>query len=73
MIHSSRFKGLKILIKLNFSGCWHIDHHQTTSNRPQPGLYGDYNCDSPWSLLESATQAMKSRQGDNVEFVLWTG
>lgn len=30
-------------------------------------------CDSPWTLLESATQAMKSRQGDNVEFVLWTG
>ncbi|KAL5291313.1 SMPDL3B family protein [Megaselia abdita] len=38
-----------------------------------PGRYGDYMCDSPYSLLESATLAMKSRQGDNVEFILWTG
>jgi len=53
-------------------GCWHTEHHQSTSNR-QPGRYGDYLCDSPWSLLESATQTMRSKQGDNVEFVLWTG
>ncbi|XP_031639378.1 acid sphingomyelinase-like phosphodiesterase 3b isoform X2 [Contarinia nasturtii] len=54
--------------------CWHMDqHHQTNSVNSKPGRFGDYMCDSPWSLLESATQAMKSRQGDNVEFVLWTG
>ncbi|XP_037906380.1 acid sphingomyelinase-like phosphodiesterase 3b isoform X3 [Hermetia illucens] len=52
--------------------CWHSEHHSTSSNRA-PGRFGDYLCDSPWSLLESATLAMKSRQGDNVEFVLWTG
>lgn len=53
------------------AGCWHSEHHQ--SNSRSPGHYGDYLCDSPWSLLESATQAMKDKQGDNVEFVLWTG
>lgn len=50
-----------------------MDHRQTNSPTHPPGHFGDYLCDSPWSLLESATQAMKSRQGDNVEFVLWTG
>lgn len=55
------------------TGCWHMDQHQTNSANPPPGRFGDYMCDSPWSLIESATQAMKSRQGDNVEFVLWTG
>lgn len=50
-----------------------MEHHQTNSANPPPGRFGDYMCDSPWSLIESATQAMKSRQGDNVEFVLWTG
>uniref|UniRef100_A0A6B2E4C8 Putative acid sphingomyelinase 4 n=1 Tax=Phlebotomus kandelakii TaxID=1109342 RepID=A0A6B2E4C8_9DIPT len=53
--------------------CWYNEHHQASSSRSVPGRFGDYNCDSPWSLLESATQAMRSRQGDNVEFVLWTG
>ncbi|XP_055608615.1 acid sphingomyelinase-like phosphodiesterase 3b [Uranotaenia lowii] len=52
--------------------CWYNEHH-STSNTKRPGPFGDYLCDSPWSLLESATQAMKSKQGDNVEFVLWTG
>ncbi|XP_059614202.1 acid sphingomyelinase-like phosphodiesterase 3b isoform X2 [Phlebotomus argentipes] len=52
--------------------CWYSEHHQGSS-RSVPGRFGDYSCDSPWSLLESATQAMRSRQGDNVEFVLWTG
>ncbi|KFB48266.1 AGAP005806-PA-like protein [Anopheles sinensis] len=57
-----------------FRSCWLTEHsHSNTANAKRPGLYGDYMCDSPWSLLESATQAMKSKQGDNVEFVLWTG
>lgn len=38
-----------------------------------PGPFGHYNCDSPWSLVESAIKTMKAKQGDNVEFVLWTG
>jgi hypothetical protein len=42
------------------------------NSRPA-GRYGDYNCDSPWSLVESAAKAMKSKHGDNIEFVLWTG
>ncbi|XP_039444463.1 acid sphingomyelinase-like phosphodiesterase 3a [Culex pipiens pallens] len=56
-----------------FRSCWENEHHSGTSNTKRPGPYGDHMCDSPWSLLESATQAMKSKQGDNVEFVLWTG
>ncbi|XP_023719561.1 acid sphingomyelinase-like phosphodiesterase 3a [Cryptotermes secundus] len=42
------------------------------NSRPA-GRYGDYNCDSPWPLVESAAKAMKSKHGDNIEFVLWTG
>ncbi|XP_055910326.1 uncharacterized protein LOC129944716 [Eupeodes corollae] len=52
--------------------CWRMDR-QTSSSGRTPGRFGDYLCDSPWSLIESAALAMKSRQGDNVEFVLWTG
>jgi sphingomyelin phosphodiesterase acid-like 3 len=37
------------------------------------GRFGDHNCDSPWALIESAAKAMKSKHGDNIEFVLWTG
>uniref|UniRef100_A0A1A9VT24 Calcineurin-like phosphoesterase domain-containing protein n=1 Tax=Glossina austeni TaxID=7395 RepID=A0A1A9VT24_GLOAU len=53
--------------------CWHIERQTPSSSAHLPGRYGDYLCDSPWSLIESAAEAMKSRQGDNVEFVLWTG
>jgi hypothetical protein len=62
-----------IIFLLYPTGCWHTDHHQSQSNSRTPGHFGDYLCDSPWSLLESASQAMKDKQGDNVEFVLWTG
>ncbi|ENN76604.1 hypothetical protein YQE_06862, partial [Dendroctonus ponderosae] len=37
------------------------------------GTYGEYHCDSTWELLESAAKFMKSKQSDNIEFVLWTG
>ncbi|XP_050298628.1 acid sphingomyelinase-like phosphodiesterase 3a [Anthonomus grandis grandis] len=37
------------------------------------GRFGEYNCDSSWELIESAAKFMKSKQSDNVEFVLWTG
>uniref|UniRef100_W8BNI4 Acid sphingomyelinase-like phosphodiesterase 3b n=1 Tax=Ceratitis capitata TaxID=7213 RepID=W8BNI4_CERCA len=53
--------------------CWRIDGQSPSSPIRSPGRFGDYFCDSPWSLIESAARAMKSRQGDNVEFVLWTG
>lgn len=62
-----------LIVRICHSGCRHIEHHQSNSATRKPGRFGDYLCDSPWSLLESAAQAMKSRQGDNVEFVLWTG
>ncbi|XP_036335865.1 uncharacterized protein LOC118746170 [Rhagoletis pomonella] len=53
--------------------CWRIDGQSPSAAIRSPGRFGDYFCDSPWSLIESAAKAMKSRQGDNVEFVLWTG
>jgi sphingomyelin phosphodiesterase acid-like 3 len=36
------------------------------------GLFGDYNCDSPWALVESAISAMKSIE-PHPDFILWTG
>jgi len=42
-------------------------------NSRQAGHFGDYNCESPWALVESAAKAMRSKHGDNIEFVLWTG
>lgn len=54
------------------TGCWHTDHPQS-NQQARPGRFGDYNCDSPWALIESAMHTMKTRQGDNIEFVLWTG
>ncbi|ELT98128.1 hypothetical protein CAPTEDRAFT_128553, partial [Capitella teleta] len=38
---------------------------------PHP-MFGDYNCDSPWKLVESAMDAMK-RLHPNPDFILWTG
>lgn len=59
-----------------YRSCWELNR-PGTSNAPQevetPGPFGNYNCDSPWSLVESAVKTMKAKQGDNVEFVLWTG
>lgn len=37
------------------------------------GRLGDYACDSPWTLVQSAVKAMKEKHGDNIEFVLWSG
>ncbi|CAH1379390.1 unnamed protein product, partial [Tenebrio molitor] len=57
-------------------GCWRpeYDSGSTARNpRRQMGRYGDYSCDAPWELIESAARTMMSRQNDNVEFVLWTG
>ncbi|XP_071455401.1 acid sphingomyelinase-like phosphodiesterase 3b [Hetaerina americana] len=56
--------------------CWRPEHgmggNGGGSRRPA-GRFGDYSCDSPWRLVESAARAMKSLHGDNIEFVLWTG
>lgn len=41
--------------------------------RKTAGKFGDYGCDSPWELVESAAKAMKTYRGEGIEFVLWTG
>lgn len=45
----------------------------SAGNRRVNGHYGDYACDSPWALIESAGRAMRPRINENIEFVLWTG
>uniref|UniRef100_A0ABD2W3D3 Acid sphingomyelinase-like phosphodiesterase 3b n=1 Tax=Trichogramma kaykai TaxID=54128 RepID=A0ABD2W3D3_9HYME len=37
------------------------------------GLYGHYDCDSSWALVDSAAKAMKGIHLDSIEFILWTG
>ncbi|KAH8361550.1 hypothetical protein KR084_007628, partial [Drosophila pseudotakahashii] len=61
-----------------YRSCWDLARSVSGSNAnnaatEEPGPFGHHNCDSPWSLIESAVKTMKAKQGDNVEFVLWTG
>ncbi|XP_068149645.1 acid sphingomyelinase-like phosphodiesterase 3b [Drosophila tropicalis] len=60
-----------------YKSCWQLARTAPSSTSTvaleSPGPFGHYNCDSPWSLIESAVKSMKAKQGDNVEFVLWTG
>ncbi|KAL4148008.1 hypothetical protein QTP88_002316 [Uroleucon formosanum] len=54
-----------------------IDRELLVVERPSlpygGGRLGDYGCDSPWTLVQSAVKAMKEKHGDNIEFVLWSG
>ncbi|KAG5317822.1 ASM3B phosphodiesterase, partial [Pseudoatta argentina] len=56
--------------------CWNmrniVDGGRMRLDRKLAGKFGDYSCDSPWALIESAARAMRSKHGD-IEFVLWTG
>ncbi|KOC60418.1 Acid sphingomyelinase-like phosphodiesterase 3a, partial [Habropoda laboriosa] len=54
------------------SVCWNT-RNSVNSGRKTAGEFGDYNCDSPWALIESAAMAMTSHRGEGIEFVLWTG
>ncbi|KAL6435415.1 hypothetical protein ACFW04_005418 [Cataglyphis niger] len=59
------------------SMCWNtrnnLDGGRIRLDRKLAGKFGDYNCDSPWALIESAARAMKSMHSEGMEFVLWTG
>ena len=39
------------------------------------GEFGDYNCDSPVRLVQSAVDFIKnhSKTMENVDFIIWTG
>ncbi|XP_076758581.1 acid sphingomyelinase-like phosphodiesterase 3b [Xylocopa sonorina] len=52
--------------------CWNT-RNGMNGGRKTPGEFGDYGCDSPWALIESAAKAMTSNRGEGIEFVLWTG
>lgn len=65
-----------------FAGCKRSLNDQEMLNMDRPSLptgsggggkLGDYGCDSPWTLVQSAVKAMKAKHGDNIEFVLWSG
>ncbi|XP_076438432.1 LOW QUALITY PROTEIN: acid sphingomyelinase-like phosphodiesterase 3b [Babylonia areolata] len=67
----------------NIGKFWHVtdfhyDHTYWTSqlscnaNVSDPGALGDYWCDSPWSLVFKAVQAMVTHYQD-VDFLIWTG
>jgi len=36
-----------------------------------PGIFGDYRCDAPWQLIESAVNFMAST--NQPDFIIWTG
>ena len=44
----------------------------SSTGRAAAGKYGDYNCDSPWSLVVSAINAM-TYYDPQPDFILWTG
>ncbi|XP_046667203.1 acid sphingomyelinase-like phosphodiesterase 3b [Homalodisca vitripennis] len=50
--------------------CWRTEQ---SVNHETVGRYGNYNCDSPWALVQSAARTMKTKNGEDIEFVLWTG
>ncbi|XP_043791985.1 acid sphingomyelinase-like phosphodiesterase 3a isoform X2 [Apis laboriosa] len=55
------------------TACWNTRNGGVGGGRKTPGKFGDYGCDSPWELVESAAKAMKTYRGEGIEFVLWTG
>ena len=54
-----------------FSDCWR-DAKNPSLVRPH-GRFGDYQCDSSVDLVASVLQFMKSKMGDKVDFIIWTG
>lgn len=36
------------------------------------GIFGDYNCDSPWRLVYSMVEGIRDLKSDP-DFVIWTG
>lgn len=48
-------------------------HCHDDGNHSEPvGTFGNYNCDSPWALVESAINNMV-KICPNPDFILWTG
>ncbi|XP_077979507.1 acid sphingomyelinase-like phosphodiesterase 3b [Glandiceps talaboti] len=47
-------------------------HYWNESSAHQLGYFGDYECDSPMSLIVAAVQGMKQHKPD-VDFIIWTG
>jgi len=44
-----------------------------SSYRSSERNFGDYGCDSPLALVQSAIKAMKKAAHNDIEFILWSG
>ncbi|XP_048478925.1 acid sphingomyelinase-like phosphodiesterase 3a [Plutella xylostella] len=53
--------------------CRRADERGSSGHHRTVGRFGDFACDSPLELIESAAKHMRTRHAENVEFVLWTG
>jgi len=56
---------------VSFADCWK-DPDSPSILKPN-GQLGDYHCDSSMDLISSVLGFMKSKMGDNIDFILWTG
>ncbi|GFN90379.1 acid sphingomyelinase-like phosphodiesterase 3b [Plakobranchus ocellatus] len=70
----------------NIGRFWHVTdfHYDQTyftyqlscnDDVPNPGPYGDYWCDSPWSLVQTTVDFMANASSGpgGVDFIIWTG
>lgn len=46
--------------------------NKALSQQTKNGHYGDYKCDSPWSLVHESLDGMQKLQSQP-DFILWTG
>ncbi|XP_069358332.1 acid sphingomyelinase-like phosphodiesterase 3b [Maniola hyperantus] len=53
--------------------CRRTDERGSPGHQRALGRLGDYSCDSPIDLIQSALKFMRTRHTENLEFVLWTG
>lgn len=77
---------LRVVVQCKTAYFWHItDFHLDLTYEPTETAcyykyeertkttFGDYGCDSSWALVESALRFMRTKRGDNVEYVIWSG
>jgi sphingomyelin phosphodiesterase acid-like 3 len=83
-LHRFHYIGSYVIILKSFTGYfWHVtDFHWDYSYGRQNiscekdvksrGVFGNYRCDAPWTLVVSSVNGMKLLKPE-VDFVLWTG
>ena len=61
-----------ILNDLHYDPTYWTTQGSCNENITDPGKYGDYMCDPPWELMESAVKALEN-QGREPEFMVMLG